>query len=142
MSEVLFKCRFKVPWHSSKKNEKMPARRGRRMFIMKTEDAKYAEGWMLSHLAKAKIASNVLVPIACDIQAQFKFYFPESVYYTKKNVKSETLPDLSNLCQLPEDCLQKIKIIKNDNKIESLDGSRRLPIKGDEYFLEITLFKY
>jgi Holliday junction resolvase RusA-like endonuclease len=39
---------------------------------------------------------------------------------------SETIPDLSNLYEAPQDLLQKAGILLNDRQIESHDGSRRI----------------
>lgn len=142
MSEVLFKCRIKVPRHSSKKNEKKPARLRGRAFVMKTEAAKLVEDYMVHHLHIQRIKSRISDPITCDLVAVFKFYFPESVYFTKKGKRSQNLPDLSNLYQLPEDVLQTVKIIANDTQIESHAGSGRFPIDGNEYWLEIELYEF
>lgn len=95
---------------------------------------------MIRLLRIEKLKSRIDEPIACDVRAVFKFYFPASVYFNKKGARSKTLPDLSNLYQLPEDVLQKVGIILNDTQVESHDGSRRLPIEGSEYWLEIELF--
>ena len=50
------------------------------------------------------------------------------------------MPDLSNLYQLPEDCLQQAGIIENDNLIESHDLSRRL--HGPQNELEIFILRF
>jgi Holliday junction resolvase RusA-like endonuclease len=39
---------------------------------------------------------------------------------------NSNVPDLSNLCEAPQDWLQKVKIIEDDRQIESLDGTRRI----------------
>ena len=39
---------------------------------------------------------------------------------------SETIPDASNLYQLPEDLLEAAGILENDRQVESHDGSRRV----------------
>lgn len=52
----------------------------------------------------------------------------------------KTIGDLSNLYQLPEDCLEKAGIIANDTLIMAHDYSRRLPAEKNE--LEIYVLKY
>ena len=71
----------------------------------------------------------------------FRFYFKN--YYTKPKRKADpirrslTLGDLSNLYQLPEDCMVSAGILENDAYIISHDGSRRLPSPNGKDFLEI-----
>ncbi len=139
MSEILFKCRFKVPRHASKKNEKEPGISRNHIYIRQKAKSRYAEQRMLHSLFIEKLKQRIDQPIENDISIKFTFYFPETIYYTKKNQRSKKLPDLSNLYQLPEDVLQKAKIILNDTQIENHDGSRRLPISGTEYWLEIEI---
>lgn len=138
----LFKCRVKVPRHSSKKNEKEPARARGRAYIRQTKSARHIEGLMIRAFNIEKIKQRIDDPIACDLRVVFKFYFPKSVYFTKDGKRSRKLPDLSNLYQLPEDVLQRTGIILNDTQIESHDGSRRAPIDCVEYWLEIELFSF
>ena len=141
-SHCLFKCRIKVPRHSSKKNEKEPARARGRTEIRKHEAARHVEGLLIRAFNIEKIKQRIDEPIDCDIHAVFTFYFPKSVYFTKKGKRSHKLPDLSNLYQLPEDVMQRTRIIANDTQIESHDGSRRAPIDGVEYWLEVKVFKF
>lgn len=87
------------------------------------------------------------------------FYIPESRYYTKSGQVSETIPDLTNLLELPQDCMQQPRIAKsgkktgkivrkgagiitNDSHIDSTDGSRRLPWDQESYRLELFLMRY
>jgi Holliday junction resolvase RusA-like endonuclease len=97
---------------------------------------------MESKLAIEKLKQRIDDPIDCDIHAQFTFYFPESVYYTKKGDRSAKLPDLSNLYELPQDVMQDMGIIKNDTLICSHDGSRREAVEGSNYYLEIILRRF
>jgi len=136
----MFKCKVLVQRHSSKKNEKEPRRRGNKTFIGKSDRAKQAEDWLILKLRSEKLKQRIDT-ITDDLNAKFTFYFPESVYYTKKGDRSKIIGDLSNLVELPADVMQKVEIIKNDTQIISLDGSRRLPIEGNNYFLEIELTK-
>ncbi len=89
---------------------------------------------MLTKLLAAKVGPVITDPI----HVCFKFIFND--FFTKKNEQRRTLPDLSNLVQLPEDVLQKAGIIQNDSQIMSLDGSRRLP--GSSNYLEIYIWKF
>lgn len=142
VSEVLFKCIFAVGRHSSKKNEKR-ARMGQKgMYIAASHAAKVSAEMMISRLNVEKLKQRIDEPIECDIHAQFIFYYPESVFYVKSGKRSKTLGDLSNVIELPQDILQKVGIIANDTQICSLDGSRREPVEGSGYFLEIILRKF
>lgn len=143
MSDILFKCLIKVNRHGIKKNSKqifVNKKTGSR-FIASSNNSKVSECWLMARLHIEKIKQKIDQPIDCDLNATFKFYFPKSVYFTKKGPRSKTLSDLSNLYELPQDCLQKSGIILNDTLICSHDGSRRLPIDGPDYYLEIILSK-
>lgn len=138
----LFSCLIRVPRHSSKKNEKTHGVRNGKIFIRKTEAAAHVESVLLCELRRTKYANRIFEPLTKDLHAKFTFYFPKTVYFTKKGQRSKKIPDLSNLYMLPEDCLQKVGIIENDTLIESHDGSRRESIEGREYFLRIELYEY
>jgi Holliday junction resolvase RusA-like endonuclease len=144
MSSILFKCLIKINRHGIKKNSKqifMNKKTGHR-FIASSNNAKVAENWLLSKLQIEKLKQKIDSPIDCDINAKFIFYFPKSVYFTKKGLRSRKLPDLDNLICLPLDCLQKSKIILDDSIVCSLDGTKRLPINGTDHFLEIIISRY
>lgn len=136
----MFKCKVLVQRHSSKKNEKVTRRRGNKTFIGKSDRAKQAEDWLILKLRSEKLKQRIDT-ITDDLNAKFTFYFPESVYYTKKGDRSKKLPDLSNLLELPQDVMQKIQIIENDTQICSHDGSRRAVSHDNNYYLEIELTK-
>jgi Holliday junction resolvase RusA-like endonuclease len=138
---IIFYCKIQISRHSSKKNEKRPMfnKGSNRFFIGKTSKAKYVENELIHRLQIEKLKTRIDLPITCDINAKLTFYFPESVYFTKKGDRSKKLPDLSNLYELPQDCLQKVGIIQNDTQIVSHDGSRRKPLSGNNYVLEIEL---
>lgn len=136
----MFKCKVLVQRHSSKKNEKEPRRRGNKTFIGKSDRAKQAEDWLILKLRSEKLKQRIDT-ITDDLNAKFTFYFPESVYYTKKGDRSKKLPDISNLYELPQDVMQKIQIIENDTQICSHDGSRRAVSHDNNYYLEIELTK-
>lgn len=48
------------------------------------------------------------------------------LFYGAWKRSGETIPDMSNLYQAPEDALQKAGVIADDRQIESHDGSRRI----------------
>lgn len=135
---TVFKCRVQVPRHSSKKNEKRVHSHGRRLFIGKSDKAKLSENWLIQKLTVEKLKQRIDT-ITCDLNAKFTFYFPKTVYFTKKGERSLKLPDISNLYELPQDVMQKIKIIENDTQICSHDGSRRGVSEDNQYWLEIEL---
>jgi Holliday junction resolvase RusA-like endonuclease len=140
MSEVLFKCKILVPKHGIKKNNKQLFKNKKtgKMFIASSNSAKQAENILTDKLNIQRL-KNRLDTITCEINAQYVFYFPNSVYFTKKGEKSKRLPDLSNLFETVSDALQKAKVIENDILIESFNGSHREPINDNNHWLEIVL---
>lgn len=137
-------CFFSIPIenHVSKKNNR-PIFRNRGTgvhFIGKGDHLRNAEAHMILELKMQRIAQNVLDPIEDRIWTIFHFYFKKEDYFTKKGAISLNLPDLSNLYELPQDCLQKAGIILNDTQIESHDLSRRL--YSDNPRLDIFIIKY
>lgn len=144
MDDILFKCKIKVPRHGILKNSKqirVNKKTGAR-FIASSDNSTLCEAWIMRSLHMERIKQKIDEPINCDLIALFMFHFPNSVYFTKKGIRSKTLPDLDNLYSLPQDCLQKAKIIENDSIICGHDFSRRVPIDGIDYFVEIILLKY
>lgn len=136
LDDLLVMFSIDVESHVVKKNNR-PIFRGR---IGKSEKLRSAERHLTISLRSQGNKQGLYNPINEPIWAVFMFHFPREVYMTKKGVISEKLPDLSNLIQLPEDCLQDAGIIKNDTLIHSLDLSRR--IIGPSYKLEIFILKY
>ena len=126
--------------HGSKKNRKRIFKQPKtgRLFIGAEESTKLLETQLINAFKIAKWKQKIDC-IECDINAQIVFYFPKSIFYTQKNVRSAKVADISNLYQSVEDALQKSEVIKNDSQIESHDGSRRRPIDGSEYWLEVVL---
>jgi hypothetical protein len=47
-------------------------------------------------------------------------------FYGAWHRRSENIPDLSNLYEMPQDLLQEAGVLLNDRQIESHDGSRRV----------------
>ncbi len=133
-----FHCRIKVESHLSKKNSR-PIHTNRttgKPFIGKGARLRAMEQWVILHLLKARQEKSGHLPIRGPVAACFRFYFSD--YYRNDGYPRETMPDLSNLLELPQDALQAAGIIVNDNQVFSLDGSRRLP--GKENVLEVFLW--
>lgn len=97
---------------------------------------------MTSRLTLEKLKQRIDEPITKDLNAKFTFFFPKTVYFTKKGARNQKLPDLSNLYELPQDVLQNVGIILNDTNICSHDGSRRAPTDDPKYFIEIELTEF
>lgn len=138
--DIMFKCKVLVSRHSSKKNEKRAIFDHGRTFLTKSKKAKVSENFLKQRLIIEKLKQR-LETITCDLNAKYTFYFPETIYFTKKGERSKKLPDISNLFELPSDVMQSINIIHNDTQICSFDGSRRLPSDDGKYWLEIELTK-
>lgn len=140
MSEILFRCKFQVPKHSSKKNEKRIGFRKDtyKPFIMKASKAKFIEDWVIKKLVVEKLKQR-LQTIMCDVSVAFIIIYPKSVYFTKKNTRSNRVLDLSNSLQIYEDALTKSGVIVDDRIICSLDGSRRLYHDDPSYLVEIVI---
>lgn len=105
-------------------------------FVGKSTDLQRAEQLICLYLLRARQEFQVFEPYVGDVHLCARFIFSD--FYRKDGVRRRNLPDLSNLVQLPEDCLQSARIIENDSQIVSLDGSRRLP--GVTDLLEIWLW--
>ncbi len=135
---TLFYAKFSVPGHVVKKNNRPIFKRGARAFLGKSPRLISAEDYMLMMIKRAGHEQGLTQPITSYISASFRFYFSD--FHSKKKVMRKTLPDLSNLVQLPEDVLTKAGIIEDDRLIMSLDGSRRLPGLID--VIEITLTRF
>lgn len=136
--ELLFYARFEVEKHVTKKNSRQIFKRAGKPFLGKNQALRDAENYMLQKLRVQKDALGLNEPLGCDMHAVFVFGFSD--YFTKKGQRSLRLGDLSNLYQLPEDCLEKAEIIKNDSLICSHDLSRRLPSKKNE--IALFILKY
>lgn len=140
--DALYHTFFKVDKHVVKKNSR-PIHRNLRTgapYIGKSTELYKAETEMTNAFRLHRIRNEQFETINERIWAVFWFFFPQSDYFTKKGEISGRLPDLSNLYELPQDCLQKACIIRNDSLIKSHDLSRILP--GEEYAIEVFLFKH
>jgi len=139
-TDPLFHAEFTVPFHAVKKNGKSlyKNRASGQMFVGSNKRVKEAEKEMCQILQLVKKRHTHLnFPLTEDIHLEVIFTFKD--YFTKHMVRRKTLPDLSNLIELPQDCLQKVGIIENDSQVCFLDGSRRKP--GSENKIEIYLWR-
>ena len=98
---------------------------------------KSAKDFLLNKLDKnnpSSIGHNVFA---------IKYFFKE-ILNENLNIpnpkRNKTIPDLSNLYELPQDCLERAGVIVNDRIIESHDLSRRLPSKQNE--IEIFILRH
>lgn len=130
--EFLFEC--EVDRHVVKKNSRPIFRAGRRAMIGKSKELVNAEKFLEKKLIIAAAASPKEYPIAGPYHVAYIFVFGPD------RSREYKLCDLSNLIELPQDCLQKAGIIKNDRFIQSLDGTRKL--MGDRTFLRIEIMRY
>lgn len=139
---LLFSATFSLPSHGIKKNSKdilFNKATGRR-FVASNAKAKKQENQLVNLLLLEKNKKQ-LSTIKDRVWLKLEFYFPKDKFFTKKSTISKKLPDLSNLYQMPEDALEKAKIIDNDTLIDSHDGSRRLMSASNEYILKIYIYK-
>lgn len=128
-----FSIYIPVEKHISKKNNR-PIWRGR---IGKSKDLLEAEKF-LTLTFKSKKNELRLPTLKGDLWVIFRFYFKD--YHTKDGRRSARVNDLSNLYELPQDCLQAAGVIENDSDIVSHDRSRRLP--GKENAIEIEIYQF
>lgn len=140
MSEVLFHIKIPVPFHGIKKNNKQIAfnKSTGKSFIRSNDKALFAKKWLNQKLFSERLKQK-LDTIQEDVVAEFVFSFPESKFFTKKGLRSKTLPDLSNLYENVQDCLQDAKVIENDTNIVNHGNSHRRPINDNQCWLEIKL---
>lgn len=125
-----------VPSHGIAKNSRQIYKNKStgRSFVGKNAKAKKIENYLIDQFIKHKTGPT----FEGKVWAIFLFHFEN--FHTKKGPMSLRLGDLSNLYQMPEDCLQKAGIIKDDALIMAHDYSRKLPGKNNE--LEVFLFDY
>lgn len=139
--ERLIACfNIDVQSHVIKKNSRPIYRRGAKVFLGKSKELVNAEKAMTLNLRSQANIQGLKEPIKGPLWVIMHFYFPRERFFTKQKQISRILPDLTNLMQLPEDCLVEAGIIEDDSQIHSVDLSRRLP--SHEYRLEIFLLKY
>lgn len=148
--KLLFSASIEVQGHSIKKNGKTirykwgtgnaRSAKGRRFtpFIASTNKQKNAENFLVLRLRERARSFQLDSPLSDPLWCLFKFQFPETEFYTLKKKMSLTIGDQSNLYQMPEDALQKAKVIKSDALIRAHCLSSCMP--SDRYRLEIFLF--
>lgn len=145
MADELWKIRVQVEKHAIKKNSRnIRLTRSGRMFPGKSEALVNAEYRLKTTFAHDP--SRPVTPFNFPLHVQFTFIFPTKVFFCNTGKRrgeiSGRIPDLSNLYQLPEDCLQAAGIIEDDQLIYSHDGSRRQSLDGDNHYLEISIWPY
>ena len=139
--DMLFQCKIKVDKHVSKKNSRKIMRNAKGgYFIGKSDELIAYEAHLSIKLRQAANRASIFGPIEGPLWVIFHFIFSEDKFFTKQGVVKKTLPDLSNLYELPQDCLEKAKVIYNDNQIWSHDLSRRRV--GEETELALYLFRF
>lgn len=146
---MIFRCIIQVEDHVVKKNGRniFVNKRTGQLFPGKSSRLVKAENNLVKEFRdqwwqwKNTDPDRVATPINYPINVMMLFYFNKAHYYTKKGNINKKLPDLSNLYQLPEDCLQKAGVIENDHYICGHDGSRRLPTQSelDPSYLELII---
>ena len=144
---LLFYARIPVESHVVKKNSKKiktvwdrNSYSGVRRYIGGSDRQKYAEEFLVSRLWGGTPHFRLDSPLSDPLWCVFNFQYSERSYYTKKGLVNKNLPDLSNLYELPQDALQKARIIQNDSLIKSHDYSRMTV--GSDTSLEIFIFLY
>lgn len=126
-----------LPYHAIKKNNRQIHGRGTKKWIGKSERLRWAEQNLTLELKQWRVKNNFFETLTGDLQVSFVFYMDN--YYNKDGTRNRNMADLSNLLELPQDCLQYAGIIENDTDIVSLDGSRRC--HGIENRLEIDIWQ-
>lgn len=134
-------CMFHVELdkHVVKKNNR-PIWRGR---IGKSKELIHAEDYLKMAFRSQANQQDVKTPIDYPVWLIMHFYFPKEKYFTKESkykIRSQKVPDLSNMYEIVQDALQASGVILNDNLVESHDYSRRLV--GDKTLLEVFILKY
>lgn len=141
LDNLLFMASIPVEKHVIKKNSRtiFSNRATGRMFPGKSIGLRSAEQYLTSKLKDFAQGFGIHEPISQPVWVIFHFYFEKSLYFTKKGQRNKNLPDLSNLYELPQDCLEMAGILENDNLIDSHDWSRRIPAENSR--LDIFILK-
>jgi Holliday junction resolvase RusA-like endonuclease len=143
LENLLFYGRINVSKHVSKKNNRpiFQNRGNRKAFLGKSDDLKAAEDNYLRQLHDLKDDQKIIKPIGSDLWIVCFFYFSE-FYIKDGSRRSKRVNDLSNLLELPMDCLQTAGIIEDDSQVCSFDLSRRFPSNDGTNFCEIFILKH
>ena len=139
---ILFKAMIRLDNHAIKKNTHRIRFNGRtnRRFIGNSSTVLTAQKYLenrLFYIHKDIYGGKTITEF---INCKLIFYYPYEKYYTKKGKVSMNLADLSNLYELPQDALQKAKVIKDDWQIVGHDGSTRALSFDENYHLEIRQY--
>lgn len=138
---LIFSCKIPVDKHAIKKNNRpifINKSTGKR-FIGKADSLVQAEQSLILRLRQEANKLGMRSQITESVIVSFMFYFTKDDFYYKNG--KEKKRDLSNLYQLPEDCLVKAGILEDDSLIANHGYSAKLPTEGDQNFLEILIFK-
>lgn len=139
LDHCLFHCSFPIEKHISKKNNR-PVVNGH---LIKSAKLRNAEKYLIEKFTYYKNMQKIEKPFNEPLWLIMHFIFPREDYYTKQSKytqRSKFVPDLSNMYEIVQDCLQSAGVIKDDALVESHDLSRRLV--GREMRLEVFLLKY
>ena len=133
----MIKITLDVNDHVIKKNNRpIFYNRGTKVhFIGKSKDLANAENYLELKLRSEKNRLRIET-ITYPISVCYRFYFAE------KNSRKFKACDLSNLFEIVSDALQASEIIKNDNLIQSFDGSRKIQTRNNFNSLEIEITQY
>ena len=140
--EIIFTCKIPVDKHHIKKNSReihINRATGKR-FIGKSKELAMGEAYLTQRLYQEGLKMGIRSPIQDSIIANFLFYFREEDFRFKNG--KEKRRDLSNLYQLPEDCLVAAGIIEDDSLIYNHGFSTKLVTPGDSNMLEICLMRF
>jgi Holliday junction resolvase RusA-like endonuclease len=142
MSNEVFKAIIELPKFPIKKNSKAIFRNKAtgRPFIASNSKAQNLMNILNAELLKAKMMNKCGL-IDYDVNVKFVFAIPQKHYYTRDGKRSKKIPDLTNLIEAPQDGMQHVGIIANDNLIFSLDGSCRIPTSSENHTLLIVITK-
>jgi hypothetical protein len=104
--------------HGIKKNGRQIAFNSKlnRPILGKSGDLVRAEKSLIAALRLQAQQQRVTKPFEGRLHLIALFYFPRSKYYTAAGEISETLPDMSNLLELPQDCMQSEKLCKTGKR--------------------------
>jgi len=118
----------------------MISRRTGKRFIGKSDELIATEAYYISQMKIQSRCAMMPMPLTGPLWIVFHFIFSKEQYLTKLGRMKMTTPDLSNLYELPQDCLESANIITNDGQIWSHDLSRRR--MGKETKLMFYIFSF
>lgn len=139
--DLVFTAKIPVDKHVIKKNSRpifINRATGKR-FIGKDKELADAENYLTLKLKSEANKLGLRSIINEKIIVTFLFYFKKSDFLYKNGTEKRI--DLSNLYQLPEDCLQAANIIKDDSLIVNHGFSTKLVTEGDQNILEVLIFR-